>query len=100
MKESFLGKYFKSLDTLTRVARSRFLMSAPNALMEYLHSDRDLIVMTSGKMKNPCSIISADDKREKVKVTILYTTSALDTVTQNNPTTPINSNHGHDREER
>eukprot|EP00957_Ditylum_brightwellii_P130711 9971629-Ditylum_brightwellii.AAC.1 len=75
-------------------------MSVPNALMEYLHSDRDLIVKTSGKIKNPCSIISADDKREKDKVTILDTTSALDMITQINPTTPINSNHGYDREER
>eukprot|EP00957_Ditylum_brightwellii_P014413 1085052-Ditylum_brightwellii.AAC.1 len=67
MKESFLKKNFKSLKLLMRVVGSRFLSNAPDSLIEYLHSDKDLIVKTFGQMKNPFSIISADDKNEKDK---------------------------------
>eukprot|EP00957_Ditylum_brightwellii_P194184 14788546-Ditylum_brightwellii.AAC.1 len=65
MKECFLGKTFQSLELLMRVVGSRFLSRAPDSLMEYLHSDKDLIVKAFGQMKNPFSIISADDKTEK-----------------------------------
>eukprot|EP00957_Ditylum_brightwellii_P082205 6250934-Ditylum_brightwellii.AAC.1 len=67
--------------------------------MEYLYSDRDLIVKTFGQMKNPFSIISADDKREKDKVLICDTMSVSETETQINPTTPFN-NQGNDGGER
>eukprot|EP00957_Ditylum_brightwellii_P033531 2541351-Ditylum_brightwellii.AAC.1 len=63
--------------------------------MEYLHSDKDLIVKAFGQMKNPFSIISADDKTEKDKVPIADTPPVSDPQTetglQGNPTTPANN---------
>eukprot|EP00957_Ditylum_brightwellii_P186502 14199649-Ditylum_brightwellii.AAC.1 len=91
MKESFLGETFKSLKLLTRVAGSRFLSNTSDSLMEYLHSDRDLIVKTFGQMKNPFSLISADDEKEKDKVPIIDTTSAP--TNQDNVSTPIINNN-------
>eukprot|EP00957_Ditylum_brightwellii_P035037 2656626-Ditylum_brightwellii.AAC.1 len=67
MEESFLGKTFKSLELLMRVMGSRFLSNTLDSLMEYLLSDKDLIVKTFGQMKDPFSLISADDKKEKDK---------------------------------
>eukprot|EP00957_Ditylum_brightwellii_P186828 14225877-Ditylum_brightwellii.AAC.2 len=93
MKEPFLRKTFRSLKLLMRVVESRFLSSALNSLMEYLHSDKDLIVKTFGQMKNPFSLIFADDKKEKDKVPIIDTPSTPETVNQDNLSTPINNNH-------
>eukprot|EP00957_Ditylum_brightwellii_P192727 14675357-Ditylum_brightwellii.AAC.1 len=51
-------------------------------------------------MKNPCSIISADGKREKDKVSISNMTVASETAHHNNLTTPINNDHWNDGTER
>eukprot|EP00957_Ditylum_brightwellii_P034493 2615872-Ditylum_brightwellii.AAC.1 len=59
--------------------------------MEYLHSDRDLIVKTFGQMKNAFSIISADDEKEKDKVPIIDTPPVSETGSQGNLTTPVNN---------
>eukprot|EP00957_Ditylum_brightwellii_P203657 15335639-Ditylum_brightwellii.AAC.1 len=59
--------------------------------MEYLHSDKDLVVKIFGQMKNPFSIISADDKKDKDKVSIVNTLSEPERGLQDNLTTPVNN---------
>eukprot|EP00957_Ditylum_brightwellii_P065786 4990233-Ditylum_brightwellii.AAC.1 len=71
MKESFLGKTFKSLELPTRVVGSRFLSSTPDSLMEYLHSDKDLI--------------------DKVPIVDTPPVPETETGSQGNPTTPANN---------